>query len=176
MAERDWGRPLLLDAVGARVAGASRAWHQREGRTDERTGPLQLTFHDGRILHLTTATNGESVWVRPGPWLDPLAGADGEVDEAWAREHGRQVQVDVAARPGYAEIAGQRLEGVRWLQNGHGSIAGVEMRFGAALLTFVSWGDDEYVFIGGASQVPAEWGFTVISSPSPVTGTDASVY
>ena len=167
MDERDWGRALLLDAVGARLEGVARAFHQHRGQVDESRGALQLSFAGGRILHLTTAINGESVWVRPGPWTDPLADPDEGIDEAWAREHGRGVLVDVSSRAGYAQAAGERLDGVRWLANGHGSVAGVEMRFGPALLTFVSWGDDEHVITGGASAIPAEWGMTPVPSPSP---------
>ena len=157
MPERDRGRRLLEDAVGARLAAVARAWYRHRGETDERTGPLQLAFADGRVVHLTTATNGESVWILPGPWRDPLADPEHGIDEAWAREHGQTVVVDVSTRPGYAAVVGQRLDAVRWLANEHGGIAGAEMRFGRAFLTFVSWGDEEYVVPGGASAVPAAW-------------------
>jgi hypothetical protein len=147
--------------AGERLESAARTFFELHGCMDERTGPLELAFEGGRTLHLTTAADAESVHVGPGPWIDPFSGPDGETDPAWAREHGRYVRVDVSREPGYAEAAGARLDGLRWLASEHGAIAGVEMRFGAAALTFVSWGDDEYVFAGDASAVPAEWGMRI---------------
>jgi hypothetical protein len=155
---------MLVDVLGARLERAGRAFFRHRGETDEGRGALELEFDGGRVLHLTTATNAMSLDVRSGPWVDPLADEDGSVDEAWVREHGGYVRVDVSARPGYAECVGRPLEGVRWLADEHGAVAGVEMRFGAAMLTFVSWGDDEYAFAGGASEVPEEWKMRLVSS------------
>jgi hypothetical protein len=161
----DHGRRALLDCVGARLEGAVRGFYEHRGEVDESRGPLELAFEGGRVLHLTTATDGESVRVIDGLWTDPLSDPDEEVDEAWVREHGRWLRLDVSARPGWAEAVGERLAGIRWLANGHGSVAGAEMRFGPAAMTFVSWGDDEWVFAGGADAVPAEWGMRMVPSP-----------
>jgi hypothetical protein len=99
---------------------------------------------------------------------DPEEGIAAE----WAAEHGRWLRVDASGRAGYSGALGERLESVRWLANEHGSVAGAELRFGPAVLTFVSWGDDEHVFTGDAGAVPAEWGIRVI--PSPETSTEES--
>jgi hypothetical protein len=72
------------------------------------------------------------------------------------------VRVDVSEEPGYAEAVGARLDGLRWLANEHGAVAGAEMRFGTATLTFVSWGDDEFVFTGDAAALPAEWAMRIV--------------
>jgi len=167
VAERDWGRRLLLDAVGLRLEGIARAFYEQRGEIDERCGPLELTFAGGRVLHLTTATNGESLWVREGLWFDPVADPEAGIPADRAAEHGRWVHVDLTGRCGYVGTIGERLEAPRWLANDHGSVAGVEMRFGAETLVFVSWGDDEHVMAGGAAVVPAEWGMRVIPSPEP---------
>jgi hypothetical protein len=168
VAERDWGHGLLLDAVGSRLEAIARAHYQRQDRVDDTRGALELAFEGGRMLHLTTATNGESVRVREGPWVDPVAAPDEGTDAAWVAQHGHWIRVDAKEREGYARLVGERLGSVRWLANEHGSVAGVEMRFGAAALTFVSWGDDEYVFPGDFAAVPTEWGIRVIPSPETV--------
>jgi hypothetical protein len=162
VAAEDQGGSLLREMLGARLESAARTFYELRGCIDDRVGPLELAFAGGRTLHLTTATNGESVWIRPGPWIDPFADRYGETDAGWSREHGRYVRVDVSEEPGYAEAVGARLDALRWLANAHGSIAGVEMRFGAAPLTFVSWGDDEYVFTGDAESVPAAWAMRIV--------------
>ncbi|MFL5383170.1 MAG: hypothetical protein ACJ8GN_11685 [Longimicrobiaceae bacterium] len=167
MAAHDWD--LLRDLIGARLEGIARAFHEQGGEVDESTGALELVFEGGRVLHLTTATNGESVRVAGGPWVDPIADPEAEIDAAWAREHGRRVRVDVSARPGYAGAVGARLSLTRWLGNEHQSVAGVEMHFYDAVLTFVSWGDDDHVLIGGADAVPAGWGVLPLWSPRAMT-------
>lgn len=154
----DWGQGVLWSCLGLRLKAIVRVFHELQGEIDESRGPLELTFEDGRVVHLTTAPNGESVWIREGAWSDPMADPDGEVDEGWAREHGRMLRVDVSDRPDYTAAAGGPLVTAHWLANEHGSIAGVEMNFFHAVLTFVSWGDDEYVVPGGASALPPEWG------------------
>jgi hypothetical protein len=161
-AAEDRGRSLLREMLGAHLESAARTFYELRGCIDGRTGPLELAFEGGRTLHLTTATDGESIWIRSGRWTDPFADPDGEPDPAWSREQGRYVRVDVSEEPGYAEAVGARLDGLRWLANEHGAIAGVEMRFGAAALAFVSWGDDEYVLTAGASAVLPEWGMRLV--------------
>ena len=165
----DWGHALLRAAVGARLVGVARAHYEERGRVDDAQGPLELEFAGARVLRLDTAANGESVWVRPGPWVDPLLDPEADEDPDPANEHGRWVRVDARNRPGYAQVVGRALDGVRWLANERGSVGGVELAFGLASLTFVSWGDDEYVFPGGAAAVPAEWGFRPVAPPDPPT-------
>lgn len=165
MTPADRGRGLLRACVGARLEAIARAFHEHRGEVDERCGPLELTFRGGRVLHLTTAGNAESVRVVGGRWFDPLADPVEGVDPAWAREHGRWVRVDLTRRRGYAGAIGQPLESLRWLANEHGSVAGVEMRFGPERLVFANWGGQEHVLDGGAEALPGEWAMRVIASP-----------
>jgi hypothetical protein len=160
---------MLRGCIGRELEAVARAFYDHRGALDEGRGALELTFEGGRVLHLTTATNAESVSVREGAWRDPVADPDAEVDDAWAREHGRWIRVDVSERPGYADAVGGRLALVHWLMNEHGSVAGVEMHFGCAVLTFASWGDDEYVVLGRAGALPREWGM----QPHPTTFMEA---
>lgn len=155
---RDWGLHLLGACAGARLKRIARAFYQHGDAVDESRGALELTFEDGRAIHLTTAPNGESVAVREGPWYDPVADPDGPPDEEWVREHGRWVRVDVSTRPEYAEGIGAPLLVGHWVVNPNGSVAGVELSFGTVMLTFASWGDDEYVVFGRAGALPREWG------------------
>jgi hypothetical protein len=67
------------------------------------------------------------------------------------------VRVDVSERPGHADAVGGPLITIHWLANENGSIAGVEMNFFHAVLTFVSWEGDEYVMFGGVGTLPLEW-------------------
>jgi hypothetical protein len=169
--ERDTG--LLRDAVGARLAAVSRMHWTHRGQVDDATGPLELRFDDGRTLVLTTGAHGERLRVDPRPWIDSLAGGASDEDRAFAAEHGKMSRIDVSTLPGYSDAVGRALDGVRWMRNGSGSIGGVELAFGPARLTMVSWGDDDHVFTGGADAVPAEWGFRVLPAGEPMTGTDA---
>ena len=171
MVEHDLGYALLRDAVGRRLEGIARAQYEHQGRVYEKRGALELAFEGGLVVHLTTAVNGESVQIREGRWFDPVADPDEGVDAAWAAEHGQWIRVDVANRAAYAPFVGERLGLVRWLANDHGSIVGVEMRFGPAALTFVSWGDMEFVFTGGADSVPGDWAMRMF--PSSETSMEA---
>ena len=154
----DWGRALLGSCHAIRVDGIARIFHERNGEVDESRGPLELTFEGGRVLHLTTATNGEALWVREGPWSDPLADPEAPADEGWVREHGRSVRVDVTVRPEYAEMVGGHLMVGPWLVNEHGYVAGVQLSAKLTTLTFATWGDDEYVVFGRVGALPREWG------------------
>jgi len=158
MPGRDWGHAVLWTCRGLRLEAIARAFHEHRGEIDESRGPLELTFEGGRVIHLTTASNGESVAVREGAWYDPVADPDAPPDEAWIREHGRWIRVDVSGRPGYAEGLGAPLLVGHWLVNRNGSVAGVELSFGLVTVTFASWGDDEYVVFGRAGALPREWG------------------
>jgi hypothetical protein len=154
----DRGQTVLWSCQGLRLKTVGRAFYEHRGEIDESRGPLELTFEDGRVIHLTTASNGESVAVREGPWYNPVVDPDAPPDEDWAREHGRWIRVDVSTRPEYAEGIGAPLLVRDWVVNQNGSIAGVELSLGLVALTFASWGDDEYVVFGRAGALPREWG------------------
>ena len=158
MAARAWEQAVLREHAGLRVMEIARHFHEHCGEVDESRGPLELTFEDGRVIHFTTAPNGESVAVREGPWRDPVVDPDAPPDEAWIREHGQWVRVDVSDHPEYAEAVGAPLMIRYWVVNQNGSVAGVELTIGVVALTFASWGDDEYVVFGRAGALPREWG------------------
>ncbi|HEU4452992.1 MAG TPA: hypothetical protein VFR81_08025 [Longimicrobium sp.] len=164
------GHRFLRHALGTRLAAAARMHWTHGERVDRSTGPLELRFDDGPTLVLSTGAHGEWMRVDPNPWIDSLAGGASDEDRAFAAEYGKMSRIDVSALPGYADAVGRALDAVRWIESASGSIGGVELAFGPARLTFVSWGDDDHVFTGGADAVPAEWGFRVLSAePSTVT-------
>ena len=164
---RDLGYALLSAAVGARLEGVARVHWMRGDDVDAATGPLELAFDDGRLLHLTTAPNAESLWVRAERWEPSPEWPLTDEDRAYIAEHGTEARVDARSQPGWADALGRRLEGVRWLANEFGVLAGAELDFGGARMTFVSWGDDEWVFPGDASSIPPGWGFRVLAGPDP---------
>lgn len=164
------GHRFLRYAVGTRLAAVARMHWTHAGRVEDGMGPLELRFDDGPTLVLSTGAHGEWMRVDPRPWIDSLAGSPSDEDRAHAAEHGKMTRYDVSALPVYSDAVGRLLDRVRWMRNGSGSIGGAELAFGPARLTFVSWGDDDHVFTGGADAVPAEWGFRVLSAePSTVT-------
>lgn len=156
---REMEHALLEAAVGTRLATARRIHWTHGDRVEEEMGPLELVFDGGPTLVLITGSDGEWARVDPRPWIDFMEDDPSDEDREYAETHGRMRRIDVSALPGYADAVGRTLDAVRWLATGWGSLSGVEMAFGPARLTFVSWGDEEYVFTGGADAVPAEWGF-----------------
>lgn len=156
------GHALLDGAVGRRLEAVARIHYEQPGVSAEwEMGPLELRFGGGPALVLTTGDSGEIVRVEPGPWRDWLETEDATAeDRADAARHGKFTRFDARERPGYGEALGRTLEAVRWMANDRGSVGGAELVFeGGARLAFVSEGDEEYVFAGGAAAVPAEWGF-----------------
>ncbi len=167
------GHRFLRYAVGTRLTAVSRMHWTHRGQVDDATGPLELRFDDGPTLVLSTGAHGEWMRVDPNPWIDSLAGSPSDEDRAYAAEYGKMSRIDVSALPGYSDAVGQPLDGVRWMRGASGAIGGAELAFGAARVTFVSWGDDDYVFTGGADAVPAEWGFHALPAGEPSNETDA---
>lgn len=141
---RDWGQELLRGTTG-RLVRITRAF-DREDSADGERGPLELTFEGGRVLHLAAAPHDDFISVREGPWHGDAGDAD-------------RVLVDVSDRPGYAEAVGEWCHvGSGWLVNPDGCVAGVELHFGVATITFAIRGGGEYVAFGRASALPREWG------------------
>ena len=167
---REMRHALLEAAVGTRLAATRRIHWTHGGRVDDTMGPLELVFDGGPTLLLITGSGGEWVRVDPDPWIDFVEADPTDENRAYAEEHGKLSRIDASALPGYADAVGRPLEAVRWLATGWGSVGGVEMAFGPARLTFVSWGDEEYVFTGGADAVPAEWGFRLAGDTSNQIG------
>lgn len=174
---RDWGQHLLRGCIGKRLERIARVVDAQGDPVDE-SGPLELAFEGGRVVHLTRDPNDEFLSVREGPWED--------------RGDDRRARIDVSDRPEYAEVlkghvfleegavtatpehildAGEEppmahkvmgepsLFGSTWLVNPGGCVAGVELRFFGATITFAIRSGGEYVVFGRAGALPAEWGF-----------------
>lgn len=167
------GHRFLRYAVGTRLEAVARMHWTHAGRVEDATGAMELRFSEGPTLVLSTGAAGEWLRVDPRPWIDSLAGSPSDEDRAHAAEHGKVARYDVSALPSYSGVVGRSLDALRWMENASGVVGGVELAFGAARLTMVSWGDDDHVFTGGADAVPAEWGFHVLPAEEPLTGTDA---
>ena len=164
------GHALLDGAVGRRLEAIARIHYEHPGVWAEwEMGPLELRFAGGPALVLITGDNGEVVRVDPGPWRDWLEEDATDEDRAEAARDGKFTRFDASERTGYAGVVGQTLDAVRWLANDRGSVGGAELVFGPIRLAFVSEGDEEYVFAGGAAAIPAEWGFRALPEDGPTT-------
>lgn len=173
---RDWGQDLLRACIGKRLERIARVLDARGDSAGE-SGPLELTFEGGRVVHLTRDPRSEFLSVREGPWED--------------RADDRRVRIDVSDRPGYAEVLNDHvflgegavtaipepmlaegaqppaahkamgaasLFGSTWLVNPEGCVAGVELPFFGATITFAIREGGEYVVFGRAGALPREWG------------------
>ena len=143
----------LRGCVGLRLSTLRRSRYIFNGVPDDSgDGDLELRFHGGRTVLLTTASDGESVEAEEGMLRVPEAFTlEGGATCAWDI-------VDLSGFDSYPALLGASLDRVAAVIDyhpaiDHSSIAGWGLHFGDRILTFLNQGDESRI---GLDMPPAE--------------------
>jgi hypothetical protein len=132
---------LVRAHVGSTVTRIRRIHYEFQGTLDREQGDTELWFGD-RVLWFRCASNGQSLRVVRQGWKDLLAPPLTPENQAFVKECGREVAVDVSGEPPYAALTDQVLEEIEPLLDQWQHLVGVRVRAGAGNLRIYVDGDE----------------------------------
>lgn len=118
------------------------------GDRDERRGPIEFTFGGGVILRLESSSDGVSLRLRVGEWIDPFGGRLSEENAAFVRASGKWTAHDVSREPGYRKMIGHLIGAVTLLTM-NDLVTGVELTMGGVVLRAEVDADELVVDVSG---------------------------
>jgi hypothetical protein len=137
----------LSRLIGQRIESIARVCYWHRGVADLADGSLEIKVA-GEVVLLDGASDGESLRVRNGPWVDPFDEPVSTENLEYIAEHGRWQRVDCSIHEFYDDFLKEAITDVRLLENEHGRTAGVKISVPARSLWFVVEGDECHVHWG----------------------------
>jgi hypothetical protein len=149
----------LSSHVGHEITRVERLRYDFQGQRELEGGDVQLWFDDG-VVHLSVASDGETLRLEQAPWQDAFSGPLSSENEEYIASHGKWTLVDVSSELPFAGLVGNRLAKVSPLANRFGKLVGAQMVAGDVLFNVyvrsdeitVSWGAEAAPFWGRESD------------------------
>jgi hypothetical protein len=128
MTEEEAGQ-VLASAVGRVIVRINRIFYVFQGVTNKAVGAVDLEFQDGSRIVVDSGSDGESISVQPGPWVDPfLEGDISQENRDYIAKSGKWTSFDVSRDLGYADLVGAVIEAVDPVLTPSGKMVGLVMR------------------------------------------------
>ena len=102
---------LVRARIGSTLTRIRRVHYKFQGAIDAEKGDIELWFGD-RVLWFRCASNGQDLLVDQGSWQDHFAPPLSPENEAYVRESGHEVAVDVSQTSPYADLVGRAIDAV----------------------------------------------------------------
>jgi hypothetical protein len=140
-----------LDVVCARIGSTltriRRVHYEFQGTLDREKGDIELWFDD-RVLWFRCASNGQDLRVEQEGWKDHFAPPLSPENEAFVRESGHEVAVDVSDTPPYNDLVKHDVDAVEPVVDQWQHLIGVCVRAGGAALRIYVDADELFVTPG----------------------------
>lgn len=114
-----------------------------DGTRDVSQGPIECVFDGAIVMRLESSSDGASLRLRVGEWVDPFAEPISDENRAFVRSSGKWTAYDVSEDRGYREMIGHSIR-VTNLFTMNDLIIGLELTAGGVLLR-AEVGADELV-------------------------------
>ena len=139
------GQESTLDIVRARIGSTitriRRIHYEFQGSLEREEGDIELWFGD-LVMWFRSAPNGQDLRVDQEGWKDYFAPPLSPSNEAFAKESGHYVAIDVSDEPLYRDLVNHVVDEVEPIHDEWIHLIGVHVRAGMSSLRIWVDGDE----------------------------------
>ena len=134
------------EIVGRTITSVRRIRYVFEGKTEPEGGPIELSFSGDLVVVLDAGSDGETLVVRQGQWLDPFEEPLDKVNADYVASHGKWTAFDLSKEGRYQELIGQSVDAIVPIKLPSGTQNGIVIWIrGGVLLRIEVSADELYV-------------------------------
>jgi hypothetical protein len=140
-------RQSLQRFRGKRLCRVRRMHFVVDDVVDRSEGEVQFEFDDNSVLLCEGDTDGETIRLGDSPWPDPFSEPLSPDSEAFVRDHGKWVLIDVSAEAPWNRLIGSPVRGTSTIRTSDGHDRGVLIDIGGVLVCIAVSGDETHVAV-----------------------------